>query len=114
MRISDWSSDVCSSDLLTEEGHLGPFREFLVVHQRHRLAARHPGQQFARAVAALRREPLDAVTRPRRADLGVDLGVVGQIGSASCRERVGPHVYTPVGAGPLQKTRTTNTPTPTP
>src|SRR3546814_6776366 len=27
MRISDWSSDVCSSDLLVEKQHLGPHNE---------------------------------------------------------------------------------------
>src|SRR3546814_19814714 len=46
MRISDWSSDVCSSDLVTVEAGRLVAREALeglaMLHQKGRLAARRP------------------------------------------------------------------------
>src|SRR3546814_10327880 len=39
MRISDWSSDVCSSDLLSQFRHfLGPFKRCAVPCRRHALS----------------------------------------------------------------------------
>src|SRR3546814_21030525 len=81
MRISDWSSDVCSSDLLdscvrrsrarpgSAIAALGAVEQFLVgQHQRHhRFDHRHAANADAGVVAAL----------------GHD-----EIGRASCRERV--------------------------
>src|SRR3546814_3821958 len=46
MRISDWSSDVCSSDLLPRNPALGPHLRGLGVHRRRgrgRVAGRVPG-----------------------------------------------------------------------
>src|SRR3546814_7787082 len=75
MRISDWSSDVCSSDL-----DLGG----LVRHMDHgRSAALHEERRFLDHVMA---EVDDAV---RRLDRAVDeIARRQQIGRASCRERV--------------------------
>src|SRR3546814_5400568 len=70
MRISDWSSDVCSSDLCrcgTAQGHvLAAFVHLL-------LRARHAHL----ALLLLLRAQLDAAEQAHR-----------QIGRASCRERV--------------------------
>src|SRR3546814_6833112 len=81
MRISDWSSDVCSSDL----DEAGEEPAFAV------------GRMFGdisggAAIFAAEREPLneaehDEQNRRRDADRGV-AGQHAEIGSASCRERV--------------------------
>src|SRR3546814_16659376 len=95
MRISDWSSDVCSSDLI-----LG-----------HRLdAARDAGAARAPELPDLRR-PLpqrsgdhggdrQRLRRPRRAGPGRSR----QIGRASCRERGCTHVSISVVADAFKKT----------
>src|SRR3546814_6730049 len=87
MRISDWSSDVCSSDLQPQQ--------LLVVHT-HAL----PRQQDAEATEPNRlRSP--ASSRSRRRTSGASAvtwrrTVFGftsiKIGRASCRERVCPYV----------------------
>src|SRR3546814_3695554 len=82
MRISDWSSDVCSSDLA------GPHHHFVRAGD-------------AVAATALRRIPADVqqdgnAGRRKRARQGgqpmtpIELGaiIIGEIGRASCRERV--------------------------
>src|SRR3546814_3490639 len=77
MRISDWSSDVCSSDLPLSwiNGHAPPAVPAVLNHG------------FARSrwkLTAQSREPLKTgmpMDRPRR-------GVMKKIGRASCRERV--------------------------
>src|SRR3546814_946732 len=82
MRISDWSSDVCSSDLVTTI-------PVLVDHVRDRHA-------FARSEIVQRGTQLFAVITAhyvKRLDTGTPRGVddaldQGQIGRASCRERV--------------------------
>src|SRR3546814_2865240 len=89
MRISDWSSDVCSSDLAANP--LGPEpggdRQH---HQRFRLPA-PPAAPVAGRVQpgvigdALVLDLLDRVPLPQRPPLG-------PIGRASCRERVGQDV----------------------
>src|SRR3546814_5428738 len=79
MRISDWSSDVCSSDLMTDAEAARGTREAAVGDERHRLAQALAvdgggrGQHLAHAGAAL---------RPLVADDD------HEIGRASCRERV--------------------------
>src|SRR3546814_6644029 len=77
MRISDWSSDVCSSDLM---------REFLCASRRglsgRRLAAGgHQGGQAAVVVIVLQ-----AARGGGR--LGLQVVAALEIGRASCRERV--------------------------
>src|SRR3546814_5052735 len=72
MRISDWSSDVCSSDLLAQEGGTGPLTPTGAVPGHRRFAdAVPPGLSFHYAVAG--------IARPEQWE---------EIGRASCRERV--------------------------
>src|SRR3546814_3466389 len=66
MRISDWSSDVCSSDL-----GLGRLEEGCVRHQRR---GREVGRKHASRALAGR--------------IGAELRRLREIGRASCRERV--------------------------
>src|SRR3546814_17990913 len=93
MRISDWSSDVCSSDLaaylaqriIALEGRNRVIRMFLPRNselERLRARARQCGIEIAQAdagIAKLRSSPPE----------GPDLA---EIGRASCRERVGQSV----------------------
>src|SRR3546814_3325279 len=66
MRISDWSSDVCSSDLV-EIGELLELRGARLADDRARLAG----------------QPVHG-----QENLGVDADGAAEIGRASCRERV--------------------------
>src|SRR3546814_1577992 len=77
MRISDWSSDVCSSDLapLPHAGEGGAQRRVRARRSRHRKAAKGDRVRHASAVTALDMPP----SAPR---------LRGEIGRASCRERV--------------------------
>src|SRR3546814_1853426 len=82
MRISDWSSDVCSSDLrprlpLAGEPHLG--------------AGLDPGGELeVDRLAVGQRDALHRLRRRVEEGNGEAIGDVGalQIGRASCRERV--------------------------
>src|SRR3546814_7697231 len=86
MRISDWSSDVCSSDLAHHGARL------------HRggaaLSGARRGAVWHRAAPEVRRGPVPH-----------DPGPVAdpEIGRASCRERVCEYVSISVCAGSLQK-----------
>src|SRR3546814_9540605 len=86
MRISDWSSDVCSSDLRIEAGPVARgaadaavHHEFgrILRHVRIEIVLDHPVHRFG--------EP--ALAAQRGAARGADLAG-GEIGRASCRERV--------------------------
>src|SRR3546814_20561655 len=80
MRISDWSSDVCSSDLhreIADRSDIGPTRGEL-------------GQALESRVRVIdRAEVVEAVSRHRgqRCEIQVQ---VDEIGRASCRARVCP------------------------
>src|SRR3546814_2611346 len=74
MRISDWSSDVCSSDLLMEQ--LG-FDQLL--HEGRPAPAVHRVRQDALEIVAC----VDGLARSR-----LLVALVDKIGRASCRERV--------------------------
>src|SRR3546814_10392363 len=84
MRISDWSSDVCSSDLLSGEGESGargaaPGDLYIFLHMaRHKLFEREGTTLFTRA-------PISSTT----AALG---GAIVKNGRASGRDRVCQHV----------------------
>src|SRR3546814_1912064 len=85
MRISDWSSDVCSSDLPPADGELG----FQGIGNR-RSAGRGQdsieGRRLEPAIGAVAGADIDiAVSQPPEPRLR-------QIGRAACRERVGPYV----------------------
>src|SRR3546814_15375569 len=113
MRISDWSSDVCSSDLDTayqRERHRvaeAPV-EFGHVEELHAVDAgdrgrdgedRGPGGELAGDDAlALLFEEAVGLDEPR-GDVAT-----AQIGRAPCRERVCPYVCISVVAGPLKTT----------
>src|SRR3546814_4141990 len=80
MRISDWSSDVCSSDLLLEARAVGVAGEDVGVIARQR----GDGERLA---ATARAEIDDGVAR-RGVQSGGGILARGEIGRASCRERV--------------------------
>src|SRR3546814_14231277 len=94
MRISDWSSDVCSSDLLVQG-----FNQ----HGAALAAADADGRHAALGAAALERvkqvQHNARAGRPHRVPAGhgpaidVDLG---ELGRAPCRERVCQYVLIPV------------------
>src|SRR3546814_4628670 len=76
MRISDWSSDVCSSDLSF-------WLVFFLAHQPHE-------QLFQPVGLVAHRQHFDAGRGEPREDVvqALVLGELDQIGRASCRERV--------------------------
>src|SRR3546814_5721597 len=81
MRISDWSSDVCSSDLLVEQAG---------DHDRDASAdeARDDLVQRAAGVLPQQHDQCTGHDAGKRADAGHALPEQRQIGRASCRERV--------------------------
>src|SRR3546814_13012670 len=88
MRISDWSSDVCSSDLVCRQ----VFRKPQALMRRS-AAAGYQGRILLEQGACAYDESSD----DRRS------GDRGQIGRASCRERVCQNVYISVVAVPVKK-----------
>src|SRR3546814_20264956 len=94
MRISDWSSDVCSSDL-----HAGRARGGLLMRWKlpwPKLAASSASDDeqpdgWQRHVDALRQagipEPGEAVQGRRPATVADEQALYDEIGRASCRER---------------------------
>src|SRR3546814_12395545 len=104
MRISDWSSDVCSSDLGGGDGRqLGDQADrgeaallrivvvrVVVVEAGHRAEHADQHRHRMRFVAEAAEEALERL-------------VQHQIGRASCRERVCPYVSISVGAVTLKK-----------
>src|SRR3546814_15841385 len=105
MRISDWSSDVCSSDLpgVRARRELEPDRD-------GRVLALPVGVVHPRLEVRQRRLALQAVREHPLALVGQALVVQGierphdrQTGSASCRARVCQYVYISVVAVHLKK-----------
>src|SRR3546814_15111733 len=105
MRISDWSSDVCSSDLFRELPQAQPLLGLLAAIDPVEAALR----LVARAVVVDQGDGVDAPARGRLdiADVVPDARIAGeaedrpvgrpalgaaQIGRASCRARVGQYV----------------------
>src|SRR3546814_1004699 len=101
MRISDWSSDVCSSDLPPGPAGLAHVREFL--QSVGGAGARHRAGDWL-AESADRdtsgRSECGASARSRR-DRETTIAV--KIGSASCRDRVCQYVLISVFAVSLKK-----------
>src|SRR3546814_15045661 len=93
MRISDWSSDVCSSDLGAVEGCRDD----------------HPGLQGARGDHPPRRPrsggtgDLQGRRRQHRGHGRCDRGA--EVGRAACRERVCQYVENPVGGVSFKQNR---------
>src|SRR3546814_13226579 len=102
MRISDWSSDVCSSDLAFAAGMADALIEDAV---RARIAQFGPeplGMDIAVGIVEMRvavRETANVVETGLEVD-GID---AHEIGRASCRERVSQYVYISVVAVSLTK-----------
>src|SRR3546814_19387042 len=113
MRISDWSSDVCSSDL-----HL----YHVAVASRHLRGIRHPDAPLGRSrgTRAILRYRLPLIVAgllgvvglagecgarcgEGYAEQGIETTVFHEIGRGSCRERVGQYVSNSVVAVPLNK-----------
>src|SRR3546814_9731559 len=103
MRISDWSSDVCSSDLLDAIDRCG--RDEIEVGRRATLGGARPSLKICGAVTPLSVHQDQCVVRVEAAKRGAQrkLGRIGakasraerrdeQNGRASCRERVGQYV----------------------
>src|SRR3546814_18004240 len=97
MRISDWSSDVCSSDLLAlailDHGHQRPSdRKAGAIERVHEACPLLAG----RAATGVHTPRLEIAAVGNGADLAIaplsrqpDLQIIGlEIGRASCRERV--------------------------
>src|SRR3546814_3503177 len=82
MRISDWSSDVCSSDLADDVARLHMHGNDLAVGMCEQTPVRTDDRCFSR-------DPCDVVIAERRA-IGIEPDQ--KIGRASCRERVGQYV----------------------
>src|SRR3546814_16048549 len=103
MRISDWSSDVCSSDLLPDHGFIGcePFLNGVVG------ALQHIRDGFLPNIRLHMGNALDVLARVPDGALSF---VYLQIGRASCRESVCQYVSLSVVAGSLKKkiTRTSH------
>src|SRR3546814_17193692 len=103
MRISDWSSDVCSSDLVNRRGKCPWLRGFL----------RLDSKLFDRAVVSQSRNHLISFLRelaepglfPRPEGLSSLHQQPFEIGRASCRERVCQYVSISVVAVSLKKTK---------
>src|SRR3546814_9985964 len=99
LRISDWSSDVCSSDLLLR-GRLGPHAEVDILEQFVEALGAHG---FTVNESATLFHSLGMLT------LGAASGAIGlnasEIGRASCRERVCQYVSISVVAVSLKTKR---------
>src|SRR3546814_9993770 len=91
MRISDWSSDVCSSDLLLLR--LGAvLAEALLLTRRVLLLSALGIAPLGSTLTVAGRLPPLHVGRPEPRRHRLLLAIAPQIGRASCRERVCPYV----------------------
>src|SRR3546814_19358559 len=107
MRISDWSSDVCSSDLV-EPGtaHVGVDVAAADLDRLRRHIGAQPRGHPDQPVAGEYRVGHTRRIRDHRGEAGVEMiGVEAgrKIGRAWCRERVCQTVWISVVAGPLKK-----------
>src|SRR3546814_19663545 len=106
MRISDWSSDVCSSDLQQVVEQVGR-----LVHHALPATARSFDHRLHRFLADLLGDLVEAAMEQARGVRAVGIGAAAaldhrverNIGRASCRERVCQYVYISVVAGSLKK-----------
>src|SRR3546814_4595754 len=111
MRISDWSSDVCSSDLL--ETRLAAANEALAdAHAadkgwKRATIEKAARDAFARAHKGVKIDALHLVQVIDKPGVDADEAVFHEIGRASCRERVGQYVEISVVAGSLKKKKNT-------
>src|SRR3546814_19612441 len=102
MRISDWSSDVCSSDLVAGSRYEKDYSLPGLERARHSLSQREPGENFRVGVEPAYAQKPDhcyfssrcdaADCRPARRTSARTGPPSLQIGRTSCRERVGPYM----------------------
>src|SRR3546814_11150773 len=106
MRISDWNSDVCSSDLTTHDSRLitHHLRAHLLQHagrvhlglELDHLAALHSEVRDACELNRLPRRSKSsehAIVRAARRPARTDVVDIDDIGKTSCRENVGQYEY---------------------
>src|SRR3546814_20817647 len=87
MRISDWSSDVCSSDLSTSHGSCGP--RWLVSATSWTKASSPTSSATTERPSGAVGRWVTAVETTREADMPQHAcSLIRKIGRASCRERV--------------------------
>src|SRR3546814_13514820 len=112
MRISDWSSDVCSSDLQTVVEYApsgGWYTEILapLLHEKGTFYALQPtGRSLDGYKAFLAAKP-DVYGKVKVVPFPDQTGLIpagSELGRASCRERGFPYVLLSVVAVPLKKT----------
>src|SRR3546814_13768052 len=112
MRISDWSSDVCSSDLLSCQNH--PVNGFRIQYFLGKPAVSPIGRVASFSIGFTLILPIFPSGRARRQDALLEIPVHAdsettdtehrqENGRASCRERECWNVYIRVVAVPLQK-----------
>src|SRR3546814_18743788 len=117
MRISDWSSDVCSSDLLAQRIKEADFIVPDAVKARPGGKAGCGDVQNAPAQLQEASSARPCCAQPQLRHLVaapvmvLDRPVLDQIGRASCRERVCPYVSVSVVAVSLKKKKIHHTPT---
>src|SRR3546814_13121452 len=108
MRISDWSSDVCSSDLVTStRASFHFFRVSLPLPKKRRGLATHPTCRLSRSIASKPAPMMHSVAPPPMSITSRRLPFLGgcswvtprlKIGRTACQERVCPDVYNAVYA----------------
>src|SRR3546814_20361069 len=106
MRISDWSSDVCSSDLLVKR-HQGVERAFVLDGEIVRAALAVPICQCASPaqLGVSTWEWIEAASGLSRASVGRGLSILAKIGRASGRGRECQYVSISVVAVSFKKTK---------
>src|SRR3546814_21011423 len=97
MRISDWSSDVCSSDLRRAD-----IQRAQVMGLEHEALAVAVVRDRRRGFQADELELGGGVRGPCPVHRGDPAVGAGQIGRAACRERVGQYDYISVGTATIQ------------
>src|SRR3546814_10900263 len=80
MRISDWSSDVCSSDLVEDWANAVEMREDIELGNQNDAVTLNAIWELANPLIT---QPLTPAVAKRLID-----SFIGEIGRASCRERV--------------------------
>src|SRR3546814_16195976 len=103
MRISDWSSDVCSSDLLPAPAREGSGYRRYESHDVSRLHFVRRAKALGFTLGEIRE--LLAPSTPRHGDMAA----IKEIGRASCRERVCQYVSISVVAVSLKTKKNQHT-----
>src|SRR3546814_12045354 len=104
MRISDWSSDVCSSDLVTAIGFVTDRAERALAIEANHLLGGDAVVRGDQPIAGLLREAASApwLAHTETVEFSSMIRVGEEIGRASCRERVCPDVLISVVAVSLK------------